>query len=271
MNGFIFLHRKLKDWRWYSDPVTSRVFIHILLSANHKTKPWRDLEIPAGSFVTGRKALSYETGMSEQQVRTALDKLKSTNEITIQATNNYSIITVVKWSEYQGKKPAEQPTNNQPYNQRITTTNNDNNIINNNYPPISPQGGNDDGELFSSNDRLTDDSAGKSKPATRKRGDRLEAFMAANFPDQPDACPQEWGEAAVEAAIAFKPNTTADFTKLVNWHFSKFHAHFTSTSKANGVKKDWRMAWLNWWKSEWEKIAKQEERDELFAQRNAGR
>ena len=32
---------------------------------------------------------------------TALDKLKSTNEITIETTNRYSLITVTNWKEYQ--------------------------------------------------------------------------------------------------------------------------------------------------------------------------
>lgn len=32
---------------------------------------------------------------------TALDKLKSTNEITIETTNRYSLITVTNWEEYQ--------------------------------------------------------------------------------------------------------------------------------------------------------------------------
>jgi len=37
----------------------------------------------------------------EQCSRTALDKLKSTNEITIETTNRYSLITVTNWEEYQ--------------------------------------------------------------------------------------------------------------------------------------------------------------------------
>lgn len=37
----------------------------------------------------------------EQCGRTALDHLKSTNEITIETTNRYSLITVTNWEEYQ--------------------------------------------------------------------------------------------------------------------------------------------------------------------------
>jgi hypothetical protein len=55
---------------------------------------------------------------------TALDKLKSTNEITVEATNRFSVITVVNWDEYQfysekqtnkKTKPltVQQPSNNQ--------------------------------------------------------------------------------------------------------------------------------------------------------------
>ena len=52
MDGWISLHRKLKDWEWYTEPNTFRLFIHCLLSANHKDNSWRGIEVKKGSFVT---------------------------------------------------------------------------------------------------------------------------------------------------------------------------------------------------------------------------
>jgi uncharacterized phage protein (TIGR02220 family) len=98
------------------------------MKANHKDGKWRGANIPAGSFVTGRKVLATETGMTEQQVRTAINRLKSTNEITIKTTNKYSIIAVNNWSMYQGdnQQPNQQSTNKQPAtNQQLTTNKND--------------------------------------------------------------------------------------------------------------------------------------------------
>lgn len=122
------------EWEWYSDVNTTRLFIHCLLKANHKEKKWQGKVIPRGSFITGRSVLAEETGLTEQQIRTAITKLKSTNNITIKATNKFSLVTLVNYDSYQDNRaestnkttnntPNGQPTNNQ----QVTTTNNDNN------------------------------------------------------------------------------------------------------------------------------------------------
>lgn len=141
--GFIALQRKVLEWEWYNDIPTKTLFIHILLKANFKDKKWQGHLVKRGELITGRKQLSQETGLSEQQTKTALKKLQSTNEITIKATNRFSIITLVNYGLYQDKKedtnqqnnqPEEQQTtNNQPTdNQQATTTKNENNNNNDN-------------------------------------------------------------------------------------------------------------------------------------------
>lgn len=145
--GWICLHRRLLEWEWYSDVNATRLFLHCLLKANHKDKKWQGKTIPRGSFVTGRSVLADETGLTQQQIRTALNKLKSTNEITIKATNKNSLVTVVNYGVYQDKgelstnKTTNKAPNGQPTdNQQITTTNNDNNDNNvNNIKITSPK------------------------------------------------------------------------------------------------------------------------------------
>ncbi len=124
-NGFIVIHRKMLKWEWYQDTNTVRLFFHCLLKANWENKQWQGIEIKRGSFVTGRKILAAETGLSEQQVRTSLNKLISTNEITKRTTNKYTVITINNYGKYQDYNPQcnQQSTNNQPTNnQQITTT-----------------------------------------------------------------------------------------------------------------------------------------------------
>lgn len=120
------LHRQITEWEWYKDEKVSRVFIHLLLKANHKDGKWKGTTVKRGQLVTGRKVLAVELDISEQNVRTALVKLKSTNEITIKTTTQYSIITINKFDEY--NLVTNDLTNNQPTtNQRLTTNNNVNN------------------------------------------------------------------------------------------------------------------------------------------------
>ena len=133
MAGWIKMHHKLLDWEWASCPETLALWIHILLRANFEDKRWHGIMVPRGSLVTGRKELAKNTGLSEQQVRTSLNRLISTNEITISTTNKFSIITICKYEDYQmiengvnqedNQDSNQQSTNNQPTNnQQITTT-----------------------------------------------------------------------------------------------------------------------------------------------------
>jgi predicted transcriptional regulator len=110
MEGWISLYRKFLEWEWYSDINTKTLFIHLLLKANHKSSKWQGIEIKRGQLVTGRKVLARETGLSEQQVRTSLEKLKSTNETTIKSTKQNSVITILKYEVYQNTQQNSQPT-----------------------------------------------------------------------------------------------------------------------------------------------------------------
>lgn len=133
--GWISLHRQFMKWEWYTDANTMRLFIHCLLKANHKGKNWRGVEIKRGTFVTSLDTLKSELGLSVQKIRTSLNKLKSTNEITIKTTNLNTLISIVCYDKYQddNKQVNKQITNKQQTNNKqITTTNNDNNINNEN-------------------------------------------------------------------------------------------------------------------------------------------
>lgn len=126
--GYIKLFRSMNKWEWYSDVNTKAVFLHLLLNANLEESRFRNHVVPKGSLVIGRKSLSETLGISEQSVRTALNHLKTTNEITIKSTNKFSIVTVVNWEKYQvfekrlTNKSTNKLTNNQPTtNQQLTT------------------------------------------------------------------------------------------------------------------------------------------------------
>jgi len=122
-NGWIKIHRKLLDWEWYDEPNVMRLFLHLLLKANHKDKSYRGTVIKKGTLLTGRDLLAKETGLSIQQIRTAINKLKSTNEITIKTNKQGSVIQIVKYEEYQ--IVTNIVTNKQPdSNQQLTTNKN---------------------------------------------------------------------------------------------------------------------------------------------------
>ena len=107
LNGFIKVHRKLLRWGWYTDYVVKDLFIHLLLLASFKETQWMGRRIRKGQVVSSYSHLSADLGFSVQQIRTAMNKLKSTGEITTQSTSKFTIITIEKWAEYQGFEEDE--------------------------------------------------------------------------------------------------------------------------------------------------------------------
>lgn len=126
MKGWIKLHRKLKTWEWYHKSEMVHLFIHFLLSANHDDGTWQGIEIKRGQFITGLNALNYETSISVQTIRTCINRLKSTNEITIESTNKNSIVTICNYDDYndlivETNKQINRQTNKQlTFNQQTT-------------------------------------------------------------------------------------------------------------------------------------------------------
>jgi hypothetical protein len=107
MNGWIKLHRKILDWEWYRDANTMRVFLHCILLANHEDLKWKGQVIKKGSFVSSYTKLAEELNLSPKQIRTALDKLKNSENVAGKWAGQYSIITVKNYSLWQTNGQAE--------------------------------------------------------------------------------------------------------------------------------------------------------------------
>ncbi len=128
-NSWLKLHRAILDWEWWDDHNTTRLFLYLLIKANYEDKKWKGIKVPRGSLITGREKLASETGLTEQQIRTSFSKLKSTSEITTKSTNRFTVVSIVKYEDYQHNegrvtsKTTSEPQNKQPTdNQQITTT-----------------------------------------------------------------------------------------------------------------------------------------------------
>ena len=129
MDGWICIHRKILNWEWYTDINTFHLFLHCILKANHKNIQWQGIKIKRGSFVTSFSHLSFETGLTVRQIRTSLNKLKTTQCLTSKGHAKYTVITVINYSYYQqyDKITDIQSTSyRQGCDKQATTNNNDN-------------------------------------------------------------------------------------------------------------------------------------------------
>lgn len=121
MSGWIKLHRQLTEWEWYSEKTTSRLFIHLLLTVNYSPGRWQGIEIKPGSRAVSIEKLASETGLSIQEVRTSLKRLKTSGELTSDKCHYCSIISITKWDSYQDEQQAN---NNQITNEQQSNNNN---------------------------------------------------------------------------------------------------------------------------------------------------
>ncbi len=106
------MHRGyIKDWRKSLDhPLFKKPLVWHFWGYCLKKAAYKDTEcfingqvikIPKGSFVFGRRVAAAETGLTERQIRTALKHLEKLQNLTIETTNRYSIISITKWDIYQ--------------------------------------------------------------------------------------------------------------------------------------------------------------------------
>lgn len=105
--GFILLHRSILRWEWYGDLNTARLFIHLLLTVNYEPQRWQGIAVERGQRVASMAKLADETGLTVKQVRTALEHLKRTGEVTHKATSKYGLFTVNHYDRYQPRGEPE--------------------------------------------------------------------------------------------------------------------------------------------------------------------
>lgn len=109
---YVKLFRKMTNWEWYTDPYTCHLFMHCLIRANWKDGTWRGIPYKRGQFITSLPSLADETGLSIQNVRTALEHLKVTGELTDYQHGKKRVITVVNYDMYQTSQQDDNRENN---------------------------------------------------------------------------------------------------------------------------------------------------------------
>lgn len=187
MDGWIRIYKKMLEWEWYTDVEVKVLFIHLLLIANFSDTEWRGISIKRGQAIVGRSALAKDTGLSEQNIRTAFKKLEKTGELTSKSTNKYSIVTLNNYDKY--NPTNQQSTSNQPAtNQQLTTLeeykeDKEKKNTRKDTPPLPPKGG-----------------AGKSRQEEIK-----EIWQRYSFSPQLQEAVKAWGAYKKEKRQEYKP------------------------------------------------------------------
>lgn len=122
-DGWVKLNRKLNGWRYKTKPSYVALFVHLLTNANTKDAMVYDVEVKRGCLLTSYEKLASETGLTVQQVRTILKHLNG-EELTYKSTNRFTLISIVKFDQYQGSgRSINKQINKQITNDQQTTNN----------------------------------------------------------------------------------------------------------------------------------------------------
>jgi len=126
--GYVKLWRKTLDTQGAQNPKFLAFWAWCLLKASHKRCTVmvgnQLVHLEPGQFIFGRKKASRETGLSEREIRTAVAFWVSVGNLTIKATNKFSVITIINWPIYQGSEGDERPTERPTKDQQRTTNKN---------------------------------------------------------------------------------------------------------------------------------------------------
>lgn len=109
MGGWIKLHRDiLKNSLWLDCTLEQKVImITLLLMANHEERKCsfgKDIiTIMPGQFVTSIKSIAQNcgNGITERQIRTALDKFEKRGFVVKNTSNKNTLVSIVNWGVYQ--------------------------------------------------------------------------------------------------------------------------------------------------------------------------
>ena len=106
--GWIKLHRRFLKSAIWQNPNIARFWTWCLLKATHDgyttTIGYRKVTLEPGQFVFTRPLACTETLLSEKTVRLCVEMLQSgdTPEIGLTKGHNFSVVTILKWGNYQG-------------------------------------------------------------------------------------------------------------------------------------------------------------------------
>ena len=120
-NGFIKISRKMTKWRWYDEALTFKVFMHLIITANYEDKEWHSITIKRGQRITSYRSLASELKVTVKTLKLHLKRLSETGEINVKTTSQYTLITILNYSQYQDNSKGGVILNTTPSNTPSST------------------------------------------------------------------------------------------------------------------------------------------------------
>lgn len=145
--GWIRLHRKIVESELYFTErfTKTQAWIDLLLLANHKPRTifirGVEVQLNSGELAYSMQTLSKRWEWNERTVKQFLNWLENRQMIQTRISNVTTIISIVKYTNYQQSTDQSADQNTEQSTSRIQTDNNDKNDKNVKRPPYPPKNG----------------------------------------------------------------------------------------------------------------------------------
>lgn len=124
MEGWIKLHRKLRESPIFQNEKLLKVFVWCLLKASHTEHTeligLKKVSLSPGQFVYGRHIAAEELKIKESTLHKYMMWLKNEEILNIQSNNKFSVVTVVNWDLYQTDEPKSNSKSNSKSSSKVT-------------------------------------------------------------------------------------------------------------------------------------------------------
>lgn len=143
MSDWIKLHRSIVDSKQFANPIQLKIWVWLLCKAVYSNrnislkigKGYVTIQLKRGQLIFGRSKAEEALCIDGSAIYRQLQAMEADKAITIESNNQYSIITILKYNDFQSvedddfiefdAKPTgnEQPMNNQrtPYEQQANS------------------------------------------------------------------------------------------------------------------------------------------------------
>ncbi len=105
MAGWIKLHRSILDKGWIKKPEYVQLWVVLLLMASHDNREYfwngKTVKLKSGQLITGRKALSEKTGISQTTIERILLTFEKEHQIGQLKTSTSRLISILNWGKHQ--------------------------------------------------------------------------------------------------------------------------------------------------------------------------
>lgn len=128
MEGFFQIHRQIFESWIFADDKALKIFLWLLGKARHKDgviplkvgKGMQYIKLKRGQMIFGRFAAEEALFYNGSLIYRKMQKMQDDETIIVESNNQYSIVTICKYEEYQTPIGTERTTNEQPTNKERT-------------------------------------------------------------------------------------------------------------------------------------------------------